>query len=350
MASTAETTVRDARAPFCPSNDAHELNPPDIILRSRDRVDFHAHKSVLSFASPTCFREMFSFPQPPAGASGADPTRDGKSVVLMPETGAALEKLLVLCYPRYTTADAIDSLDGLVEAYEASKKYDVAGGPAVLEAVLKDARFLEKEPVRVYAIACVINNRDIVQAAATACLKQPSVHVPGPPPIPELASLTGLQLELWKLYELHRTFTQSVGALFRGLSASGDWRDHTMDREPRYARAWWYHADHGGCPLRHPYPVLAQRPEDADDPYAVHPAPWYVDHVARLWQSRSPTEAADVVVERLTEIPTETLVLLATCPSCIKKVQDDLRAEAAELRDAIELHRRTLIDEFIAAF
>ncbi|KAJ6590241.1 hypothetical protein B0H10DRAFT_806516 [Mycena sp. CBHHK59/15] len=45
----------DAKDPFSPESD--ENNPSDIVLRSSDNVDFHTHKTILSFGSPV-FRDM----------------------------------------------------------------------------------------------------------------------------------------------------------------------------------------------------------------------------------------------------------------------------------------------------
>ncbi|KAF8156414.1 hypothetical protein K438DRAFT_1986836 [Mycena galopus ATCC 62051] len=112
-----EPTVRDARDPFSPSS--NEENPPDVILRCSDLVDFHTHKAVLSFASPV-FRDTWSF-------------RNFKTI----------EKFLVLCYPAsHLSSYGLRDLDGVDGAYEAAGKYQIEGGQKLLEQLLGEPSFL----------------------------------------------------------------------------------------------------------------------------------------------------------------------------------------------------------------
>ena len=69
------------------------LPDADIILRASGGKEFHAHKLVLSLASPV-FRDMFSVPQPP-------PTNESPKlpVVDVHDSPEALEIFLQFIYP-----------------------------------------------------------------------------------------------------------------------------------------------------------------------------------------------------------------------------------------------------------
>lgn len=56
--------VQDAASPFDDRN-------ADVIFRSSDDIDFHVHKSILSFASPF-FHDLFTLPcGPPITQNGS---------------------------------------------------------------------------------------------------------------------------------------------------------------------------------------------------------------------------------------------------------------------------------------
>ncbi|KAG9227084.1 hypothetical protein CCMSSC00406_0008284 [Pleurotus cornucopiae] len=66
----------------------------DIILCSRDGVDFQVYKVIMVVASPF-FRDMFSLPDSP----GRNVYQGGKPVIDMQETSLTLDNLLRFCYP-----------------------------------------------------------------------------------------------------------------------------------------------------------------------------------------------------------------------------------------------------------
>ncbi|KAJ7792010.1 hypothetical protein B0H14DRAFT_3499782 [Mycena olivaceomarginata] len=129
-------SVNDARDPFSPSSDLG--HPADVILRSSDLVDFYTHKTILSFASPV-FADMFTCLNPSAKR-------------IRPETEGP--------------CDGFRDLDGVDGAYEAAGKYDIQGGQKLLEQLLTKPRFREKEPHRVFAIACRWRLEDLAKTAA----------------------------------------------------------------------------------------------------------------------------------------------------------------------------------------
>ncbi|KAJ6511640.1 hypothetical protein DFH09DRAFT_1435020 [Mycena vulgaris] len=146
------------------------MNPSDLIIRSCDGVDLHTHKTIrVSFSSPV-FRDMLAFPEP----AGADVNlqRDAKPVTPLPESGRAVEKLFLLCYPSLVGNHLFTDLDGVDEAYPAADKYQLNGGQKRLEEIMPDAHSLTREPHRVYAIACHRGLAELAKTAAKTMLKQ----------------------------------------------------------------------------------------------------------------------------------------------------------------------------------
>ncbi|KAJ7103866.1 hypothetical protein C8R44DRAFT_584660, partial [Mycena epipterygia] len=144
----------------------------DIILRSCDGVDFHAHKDMLSYSSQF-FRDMLSFPEP-TGAN-ANVQKDRKPLVDLSESSKTIEKFLLLCYPCITgkNGELFTDLDGVDGAYRALDKYQVNGGQERLEKLMAQPEILGKQPHRVYAIACHRGRADLAKAAAVEMLKFP---------------------------------------------------------------------------------------------------------------------------------------------------------------------------------
>lgn len=123
----------------------------DIILRSSSPngepcgcLDFHVHRCIMSAASPF-FEAMLSLPQPHAEDIGQLP------VIPFPESAAVLETLLRYVYP--ISDPIIESLDEIVRALEAARKYDLTAATDSLRRRLIAAGFLTTSPLRVYAIA-----------------------------------------------------------------------------------------------------------------------------------------------------------------------------------------------------
>ncbi|KAG0709451.1 hypothetical protein DFH29DRAFT_231276 [Suillus ampliporus] len=135
----------DAGAPF---------DRGDVILRSADNVDFHFHKLLLSLAS-SFFSNMFSLPQPGPLDDAADRTRHGLPIIPVAEKSVVLRKLLGFCSPVYDTdVPALEDLDIVMSVLDAADKYDMKRVGNFIVKMIAAPRFLEKEPMRVFAIAC----------------------------------------------------------------------------------------------------------------------------------------------------------------------------------------------------
>ncbi|KAJ7486589.1 hypothetical protein FB451DRAFT_1391497 [Mycena latifolia] len=244
--------IIDASYPFSPTSD--ELNPPDVIIRSSDMVDFYAHRAILSFGS-VVFKDMFSFPEPTG--EDANPTRDGKSIITLPESKETVEKLLILCYPRFTSTYLFRDLGGVDGAYEAAGKYQIP-----------DPVFLVKEPHRVFAIACHRGLDEVAKAAALETLKKPS-YVPHLD-VPEFRSISAHQL--WKLQDFRSQCSLAIIALLDDLLEPLDLTVEDAEAHPPYNAVWWSYSGHsadcGGA--------------EEDVSTFVIPAKWFRDHVERV--------------------------------------------------------------------
>ncbi|KAJ7919607.1 hypothetical protein B0H13DRAFT_1988404 [Mycena leptocephala] len=287
MAAASSESFTDASDPFSPTSD--QVNPPDVIVRSSDMVDFHAHKSILSFGS-VVFKDMFAFPEPTGAA--ANVTRDGKPVVSLPESSKTVEKLLILCYPRFTTTYLFRDLDGVDEAYMSAGKYQIPGGQQMIAQLLEDPGFLEKEPHRVFAIACHRGLEKVAKLAATQTLKLPR-YVPNIS-VPELRLITAYQLRL--LEDFHYRCAESIGELLQEYT---------------------YPVDAGFLS----YP----------DQYTEYSA-WLRGHIARVREAAAIRPHPDAISKAMAELSAATLTAMSDCPKCVQLSPGSLGVEAFSLQ------------------
>ena len=132
-------------------------NPPDadIILRASGGREFHAHKLILSLASPV-FRDMFSIPQPSDGSTQIP-------IVDVGDPPEALEIFLQIIYPFHNppidNAEAVASLLRLADKYNAGVALDA----------YKDylpSMCINPPPIHMYAASCACGRETEAQAAA----------------------------------------------------------------------------------------------------------------------------------------------------------------------------------------
>ncbi|KAH8118858.1 hypothetical protein DFH11DRAFT_1850438 [Phellopilus nigrolimitatus] len=117
----------------------------DAVLRTSDDVELRVHRRILSEASPF-FRDLFTLPQGDSADSATAPTVD------IAENAEVMETLLKLIYPGMEPV--VNTLDELSVLLAAAMKYDMIRATEILRRFLVSSRFVEKEPTRVYAIAC----------------------------------------------------------------------------------------------------------------------------------------------------------------------------------------------------
>jgi len=146
----------------------HPFTTPDadLVLRScaPNPANFHVHKCILAAASPF-FAHMFELPQP------HDECMDKPSVpvVDVSENTRTLEALLRCVYP--VPKPAIDTFEDLTAVLEAATKYDLTSAIDHLRGLLVSPRFVDKDPVRAYAIASRFELEAEARMASRATLR-----------------------------------------------------------------------------------------------------------------------------------------------------------------------------------
>jgi hypothetical protein len=109
-------------------------------------------KALLSLAS-TIFKDMLGLPR--SESDSIDETRDGLPIVDLTEISRTIKGLLSFCYPViYTGKVELETLSEVSALLEAARKYEIEGIRKDVVQSLTRTRFLEQEPLRVYAIAC----------------------------------------------------------------------------------------------------------------------------------------------------------------------------------------------------
>lgn len=142
-----------------------ELEPPEhsyagypfddmdanVVLRSKDNVDFRVHGLLLSMSS-RYFRDILRLDQPNDTESPPEETRD--DIIVVDETNITLRKLLAYCYPHSLVSEPVfDQAEGLYDVLRAAGKYGMDGLEKRLRMVLREPRFMEKMPLKSFALA-----------------------------------------------------------------------------------------------------------------------------------------------------------------------------------------------------
>lgn len=130
----------------------------DLIIRSSDGVDFRVHRIILSLSS-YFFADMLALPQPSGTASIpiVDVTEDSHSC-------HTFDMFLRFSYP--IIDPEVKSLLELRKVLTAAVKYDAAIVVHAMKKIMVSPPSLNKEPLRVYAIACIFGLEEEAQIAA----------------------------------------------------------------------------------------------------------------------------------------------------------------------------------------
>ena len=137
---------------------ANWQNPSDtdVVLRASGGKEFHAHKFILSLASPT-FKDMFSVPQPPPTESSQLP------IVDVDDPPEALEIFLQIIYPNRNPL--INNIETLVSILHLADKYN-AEAIRDVHAYYLPPMYSNLPPVQMYAILCACGRERDAGAAA----------------------------------------------------------------------------------------------------------------------------------------------------------------------------------------
>ncbi|TFK84568.1 hypothetical protein K466DRAFT_468520, partial [Polyporus arcularius HHB13444] len=187
----------------------------DIIFRSSDGVDFRLHKVIVSKLSPI-LRDMLAAPPPP--------DVEGVPILDVTEDARTLEHVFRLCYPvEHPDITTVDDLQGVLQV---ACKYDMAAVAANVRRIAK--RILPREPLRVYALAYMLEIEDAARDAALLLRDEPYFYMPISPP-PEFALLPAVAV-----YAVHVYRRKCIDAALRVLDDT-DWilnDDHTRGMMP----------------------------------------------------------------------------------------------------------------------
>lgn len=215
--------------PSTPFGPPFDHDDADIILRSSDRVDFHVYQAILSISSPF-FKSMFSLPQP--NSSGAAPgSKD--SVVDLPENSRTIATILTFIYPVVSAAPEPESLDDMMDAFVAAKKYDMAIVSQRLNQTFAESEIVQGDPIAAFSAAYSQELGEVCRIAAKASLKcrmnlnniaDKLQYMNGP--------------AFYQLYKYHRACSTSAAQAVSGTRIDWITTEHST---------WLHLADGGSC-------------------------------------------------------------------------------------------------------
>ena len=130
--------------------------PPDadVILRTSVGKEFHAHKLILSLASPA-FRDMFSVPQPPSTSQ--------LPIIDIDDPPEALKAFLQIIYPAHNPL--INNVETLASVIRLADKYDARAVLGVHKDYLPSTS-PDFPPIQTYAILCACGREEEAGAVA----------------------------------------------------------------------------------------------------------------------------------------------------------------------------------------
>ncbi|KAJ7245602.1 hypothetical protein C8J57DRAFT_1524318 [Mycena rebaudengoi] len=298
--------IQDAPAPFSGAADPQRgSHLSDFILRSSDGVDFHVHREILKFESD-CFDGMFAMPG--GNADPDDLRRDGKPVLVLPESETVLFRLLRLAYPAYTAAG----------------KYQFLRVQYILEEMLDNSALMDIHSHRLFAITRLCNFLEPSRKAALATLKSPrSLEAPC---FPEMKLLS------WEDGHTCTGFTNCVAKrrekLWRSVWRTAQILRHLGSSVMTLIKEYY--------PSSLPRRGTVRRGEKA-------PVQWFKDHVARLAvQLRLCPSGA--IAEREARSVASRLILDA-CSGCSLAAEVDLICFARQLAKEIDDSNNRLAEE-----
>ena len=209
----------------------YDFNSPDadVILLTTEATrstEFHVHKCILAAASPF-FHDMFTLPPEEGGTNKEIP------VIPVTETAHDLDAVLRYIYP---VADpAMESLDDLAAALGVAVKYDFTTAISALRSVLVSPAFLQKSPIRVYAIAC---QHEFEEEARTASRHTLRISLLDAPPCKELQQINAYDYH--RLLVLHRRRSAAAVELLTAPVDLKCMHCNTSAFTSHDAPKWWY--------------------------------------------------------------------------------------------------------------
>ncbi|PPQ68058.1 hypothetical protein CVT26_007342 [Gymnopilus dilepis] len=305
----------------------------DVILRSSDKepMDFRFFKMLLTLSSPF-FSDIFTLPQPnipllyPSERLGLDGEKI--SLVQMAEDKETLQLLLGLCTPiSVHESPRFSSLQEISKVAEAALKFEMDGVLKYLRGEIISLRFIEAQPLRVFAIAYRYGWDEEARKAARYTLR----HSIDTPFFPELEFISGATLH--KLRDYHRMCGEvaSSRALLQPALAEPDdqWTWITCKRCPQ---AW--NPDRRPSGSIYDFIATVTGLDTVDTAKLTDTRKWWVDwvrDVAKELRTRPWGETA-----KKWDLLSKAVTSAASCPACSKRAREDLEAFSLMLSVAIE--------------
>ncbi|KZT21595.1 hypothetical protein NEOLEDRAFT_1139216 [Neolentinus lepideus HHB14362 ss-1] len=169
--------------------------PPDLTINTSDGTEIRTHKLILSVHS-SVFRDMFV-----VGGTGQDQ-------VSVSEDRQTMEALLRCCYTG--VALILDNLDlrSLWSARLAARKYMMEEAESRI--LPRVNGYVQREPLRVYALACRDGFESEAREAALSSLRQPAFRGY----VPELEEMSAADGAVIRLMRFREKCADSVSDLF----------------------------------------------------------------------------------------------------------------------------------------
>ena len=130
----------------------------DVIIRAAGTLDFRVHKFILSFVSPI-FKDMFTLRPPLPDTPNSLPRIDVQG------SAKAWENILRTIYPNQPNP-TIYTLDDLESVLLAAQAYEMQFVIETHRKAFEHREFIEKDPLRLYTIACACRFEDEVAYVA----------------------------------------------------------------------------------------------------------------------------------------------------------------------------------------
>lgn len=189
---------------FGPPFDRESAN---VIIRSKDNVDFRASRAILVEASEF-FQDLFIH-------ATVDDARDDLPIVKVEEQRNTVEALLRLIYPMDNPI--VTDIWGIEALIRALDKYLITTYPRFVESLLKDA--MSRSPHLVFAIAFKYDMPQIADDAALETLRRPLFFAEGYTDTRRLFTIISRE-RFTRLMQYHFECVSENCAVLRGMEVT----------------------------------------------------------------------------------------------------------------------------------